>query len=149
MVKSKEALKALTVMLRAAQSVQDVLKQDMIKYGLNPTEFMVLELLTSKGEQPIQQIGKKILLSSSSMTYVIDKLEKKGYLKRKPDPKDRRVIMACVTDKGKTFMEDSFPKHEESITEMFSVLTEEELEEFVSLVKKVGYQAAEKSTKHK
>ncbi|WP_324199201.1 hypothetical protein [Carnobacterium viridans] len=56
---STKALKALTVLLKSSSSVLDVIKKDMIKYGLNPTEFSVLELLYSKGDQPIQYIGKK------------------------------------------------------------------------------------------
>lgn len=70
-------LKALVVLMRASQSVQDVLRKDIKVYGLNTTEFAVLELLYHKGDQPIQHIGKKILLSSGSITYVVDKLEKK------------------------------------------------------------------------
>lgn len=149
MTREELSLKALTVMLRAFQSTQDVIKQDMTKYGLNPTEFAVLELLYSKGEQQIQHIGKKILLSSSSMTYVIDKLEQKGHIERKPNATDRRVIFAHITEKGKKFMEEAFPLHEKMITELFSVLTEEELETVIPLVKKVGLTAAEQSTKNK
>lgn len=149
MTREQLSLKALTVMLRAFQSTQDVIKQDMTKYGLNPTEFAVLELLYSKGEQQIQHIGKKILLSSSSMTYVIDKLEQKGHIERKPCATDRRVIFAHITEKGKKFMEEAFPLHEKMITELFSVLTEEELETVIPLVKKVGLAAAEQSTKNK
>jgi len=62
---SKESLKLLVVMLRAAQTVEDLVKKDMRTYGINPTEFAVLELLYSKGDQPIQKIGEKILLASS------------------------------------------------------------------------------------
>ncbi|MER1955530.1 MAG: MarR family transcriptional regulator [Desemzia incerta] len=149
MTREELSLKALTVMLKAFQSTQDVIKQDMTKYGLNPTEFAVLELLYSKGEQQIQHIGKKILLSSSSMTYVIDKLEQKGHIERKPCATDRRVIFAHITEKGKNFMEEAFPLHEKMITELFSVLTEEELETVIPLVKKVGIAAAGQSTKNK
>ena len=74
---NNKSLKLLVVMLRAAQTVEELLKQDMKTYGINPTEFAVLELLYHKGEQPIQRIGKKILLASSSITYVVDQLEKK------------------------------------------------------------------------
>lgn len=74
---SKQSLKALTVMLRATQSVEDVLRKDMQKRNMNMTEFAVLELLFHKGEQPIQKIGDKILITSGSITYVVDKLEKK------------------------------------------------------------------------
>ena len=149
MTREELSLKALTVMLKAFQSTQDVIKQDMTKYGLNPTEFAVLELLYSKGEQQIQHIGKRILLSSSSMTYVIDKLEQKGHIERKPCATDRRVIFAHITEKGKNFMEEAFPQHEKMITELFSVLTEEELETVIPLVKKVGIAAAGQSTKNK
>lgn len=78
MMQINNNLKALTVLLRASQSVQDVVRKDMQQYGLNQTEFAVLELLYHKGEQPIQHIGKKILIASSSITYVVDKLEKKS-----------------------------------------------------------------------
>lgn len=149
MTREELSLKALTIMLKAFQSTQDVIKQDMTKYGLNPTEFAVLELLYSKGEQQIQHIGKRILLSSSSMTYVIDKLEQKGHIERKPCATDRRVIFAHITEKGKNFMEEAFPLHEKMITELFSVLTEEELETVIPLVKKVGIAAAGQSTKNK
>ena len=81
-MEDKLALKALVVLMRSSQTVQDIVKQDMEKYGVNPTEFAVLELLYHKGEQPIQHIGKKILLASSSITYVVDKLEGKGLLKK-------------------------------------------------------------------
>jgi len=50
----------------------------MITNQLNITEFSVLEVLFLQGKQTIQQIGTSILISSGSMTYVIDKLEDKG-----------------------------------------------------------------------
>ena len=83
------------------------------------------------------------------MTYVIDKLEQKGHIERKPCATDRRVIFAHITEKGKNFMEEAFPLHEKMITELFSVLTEEELETVIPLVKKVGIAAAGQSTKNK
>ncbi len=52
-------LKALTVMVRAVDALHEVIKQDVAKSGLNPTDFSVLELLYHKGRQPIQLIGKK------------------------------------------------------------------------------------------
>ena len=69
-----QALHAVTVLLRASRSLEDLLKKDVAKFELNATEFAVLEFLYHKGEQPIQVIGKKILLSSSSITYVINRL---------------------------------------------------------------------------
>src|SRR6188474_2561202 len=77
-----QSLKLFIVMSRAYRAVNEHVNKRIQRYGLNPTEFAVLELLYHKGDQPLQQIGGKILLASGSITYVVDKLEQKGMLKR-------------------------------------------------------------------
>lgn len=138
---TNDKLKALTVLLKSTQTVQDVLRKDIQQYDMNLTEFAVLELLYHKGEQPIQHIGKKILIASSSITYVVDKLEKKGFVRRKACPDDRRVTFAEITDKGKAFIEEIFPKHEDKVNVIFNPLTDEEVITFIDLLKKVGLHA--------
>nr|WP_242477414.1 MarR family transcriptional regulator [Bacillus cereus group sp. N8] len=59
------------------QSITKRIEKDIKIYGLNPTEFTVLKLLYSKADQPIQKLEDKTLLASSSITYVVDRLEKK------------------------------------------------------------------------
>lgn len=134
-------LKAVTVILRASQAIQDVVRKDVALYGLNPTEFAVLELLYHKGDQPIQVIGKKILISSGSITYVVDKLEQKGYAVRRGCPKDRRVTYAAITQKGRELMEGIFPKHELTMGKVFEGLKPDELHTAIELIKRIGYRA--------
>lgn len=141
MDKHKEELKALTIILRASSSVEKVVKKDMSSHGLNATEFTVLELLYSKGRQPIQMIGKQILLASSSITYVVDRLEEKGFVLRVADQTDRRVTFCELTDKGERLMTAIFPKHAEKIAELFQDCTPEEVTVLQSILKKVGYKA--------
>jgi len=142
MVSANNNLKAVTVMLRASQAIQEVLKKNAASHGLNLTEFAVLELLYHKGDQPIQIIGKKILISSGSITYVIDKLEQKDFAMRKACPTDRRVTFATITSSGKAFMDEYFPKHEAKIEEIFEQLSEEEINDTIELLKRIGHHAA-------
>ena len=100
-----------------------------------------MELLYHKGDQPLQQIGGKILLASGSITYVVDKLEQKEYLIRVACKNDRRVTFAQITEKGKAFIESIFPEHEQRIDDIMSALTHEEKETAIELLKKIGYQA--------
>ncbi|RKJ23881.1 MarR family transcriptional regulator, partial [Butyricicoccus sp. 1XD8-22] len=86
----KQSLKLYIVLSRANKAINEVTNEFFQQNGLNPTEFAVLELLYHKGKQPLQQIGNKILLASGSITYVVDKLEKRGYLNRVSCPTDRR-----------------------------------------------------------
>lgn len=134
-------LKALTVMVRAVDALHEVIKQDVAKSGLNPTDFSVLELLYHKGRQPIQLIGKKVLITSGSITYVIDKLEKKNYVVRQACPEDRRVTFAELTTEGQTLMDTIFPEHELAINQVFQGIDQAEIELFIKTAKKIGYQA--------
>ncbi|MEK4229813.1 MarR family winged helix-turn-helix transcriptional regulator [Solibacillus sp. FSL H8-0538] len=135
-------LKAVTVLLRASQAIQEVMRKDVAQHGMNPTEFAVLELLYHKGEQPIQVIGKKILIASSSITYVVDKLEQKEYVVRKGCPTDRRVIYASITPKGQELMDNIFPQHESKLEEIFDELNAGEVNEVIELLKRIGHHAA-------
>jgi MarR family 2-MHQ and catechol resistance regulon transcriptional repressor len=109
--------------------------------GFNPTAFAVMEVLYYKGSQPIQQIGAKLLLQSGNVTYVIDKLEAGGLLKRQPCPRDRRVIYAELTEKGKELMDSLYPEFAERIDYALSGLNEEEKEMMINLLKKMGREA--------
>jgi len=140
----EKSLKFFIVLSRAYRAMNDQVSKHIQSYGLNLTEFAVLELLYHKGDQPLQQIGGKILLASGSITYVIDKLEQKGLLVRKACPKDRRVTYAAITEKGRKWIEEIFPSHQEMIDSIVNILTEDEKETAINLLKKVGYHAKEK-----
>ncbi|WP_416151012.1 MarR family winged helix-turn-helix transcriptional regulator [Salipaludibacillus sp. HK11] len=135
------SLKLFVVLSRALQSVKKRVEEDIKSHQLNPTEFAVLELIYNKGEQPIQKIGEKVLIASSSITYVVDKLEKKLLLERRPCPKDRRITHAVITAKGYELMTEIFPKHKEAINEIFAGLDASEKEFMIHQLKKLGYYA--------
>lgn len=141
MKQNNRNLKAFTVLFRAYQTIQDATKRDLLQFDLNQTEFSVLEFLYHHGEQPVQMIGKKILIASSSITYVIDKLEQKGYVYRMACPRDRRVTYVLLTLEGQVLMEEIFPKHEQKINEIFEVLEPQELDNMILSLKKVGKNA--------
>ncbi|WP_413785434.1 MarR family winged helix-turn-helix transcriptional regulator [Cytobacillus sp. IB215316] len=137
------ALKLFVVMSKAQRSIVDVVSKDVKSYGLNTTEFGVLDLLYNKEKFPLQKIGEHILIASGSITYVVDKLEQKGLIERKGCPKDRRVTYAAITKAGVELMDDIFPKHKKVIDEIFSVLTEDEKQMMIGLWKKVGFHVSQ------
>lgn len=144
-VETKQALQLFHVFAKAFKSVTEHSNMDCKIQGFNPTAFAVLEVLYLKGPQPIQQIGAKLLLQSGNVTYVIDKLEQTGLLRRHPCPKDRRVIHAELTEEGQAVMDSIYPEHAEALRRALSGLTEEEKKLTIHLLKKLGM-AAEKTT---
>ncbi|WP_170006782.1 MarR family winged helix-turn-helix transcriptional regulator [Bacillus fonticola] len=138
------SLKLFVVLSRAYKSINEYVNTYIQKEGLNPTEFAVLELLYHKGDQALQQIGGKILIASGSITYVVDKLEKKGLVKRIACPKDRRVTYGQITQEGRALLDEFFPKHEARIHEVLSSLSNEEKEQAIHWMKRIGKEAGKK-----
>ncbi|WP_226585425.1 MarR family winged helix-turn-helix transcriptional regulator [Halobacillus litoralis] len=139
--KQDPSLKLFVVLSKAQRTIADLVKDDIQRYELNPTEFGVLELLYHQGDQPLQKIGEKILLASGSITYVVDKLEKKEYLERVPCPNDRRITYASITEKGRELLHGIFPDHWKQIQSIMDGLTDEEKYEAIELLKKLGKNA--------
>ncbi|ANU27807.1 MarR family winged helix-turn-helix transcriptional regulator [Planococcus versutus] len=134
----KQSLKLFIVLSRAHKAITEQTNHFFQANGVNPTEFAVLELLYHKGKQPLQKIGGKILLASGSITYVIDKLEKRGYITRVNSPSDRRITYAEISEAGKEFMAAIFPGHEQNLHELTEALTSEEKDQAIELMKKLG-----------
>mgnify|MGYP001336410832 CR=1 FL=1 len=135
------SLDLFVVLSRAYRSLMDHSQRDIALSQLNTTEFAVLELLYHKGPHPLQQIGEKILLASGSITYVVDKLEQKGYLRRDPCVNDRRITYATITEEGRKLMAEIFPRHAEAIRQAAAGLNLEEKKQAIALLKKLGLEA--------
>lgn len=138
------SLDLFIVLARAYNSVIAHSTRSIQSYGLNSTEFGVLDLLYHKGPQPLQKIGEKVLISSGNITYVADKLQNKNLLVRIASPDDRRVIFADLTEEGRAFMDDVFPQHEKVIVHSVEGLDEEEKKQAIGLLKKLGLSAESK-----
>ena len=125
------------ILMQTSKAIHDRIKEEMTKNKLGITEFSVLEVLYQKGKQTIQQIGSCLLVSSGSMTYIIDKLEQRGLLSRNACPEDRRMIHVRLTDNGNELMNEIMPKYYDSVDQMFNLLDSNEAETLVQLLKKV------------
>jgi MarR family 2-MHQ and catechol resistance regulon transcriptional repressor len=143
----KKNLKALTILLRASKSVEKVLKQDIASYNLNPSEFGVLEYLFHKGNQPMANLCKRLLMANSSMTYVVDNLAKSGYVEKIENKEDKRSNFVKLTKKGEDYIKSIFPSHEEKIDAIFSLLTNEEIDALAESLKKIGVYSEQLATR--
>ena len=123
--------------MQTSKAIQEKIRDEMSKNKLSITEFSVLEVLFYQGKQTIQQIGTRILISSGSMTYVIDKLEQKGIIKRNDCKEDRRVIHITLTPEGMDMMENIMPKYQDMVDSFFEDLTEDDSELMIHFFNKV------------
>lgn len=123
--------------MKQSKQLDTLVRKDVRSYNLNINEFSTLELLYHKGPQTIQHIKNKILIASSSLTYVIDRLEHKRLVNRQIDINDKRVTYIHLTSYGENIIKTYFPEHTKSITNHFQKLTIEELDTLRTLLKKI------------
>lgn len=118
-------LKLVIATARCYNTVFSRIEKNVQEYGLNISEFGVLEMLLHKGEQPVQKIAEKILVTSGTITYVLDKLQKKELIYRRKCDKDKRIFYISLTQKGDELIRDAFEKHKKFLDELFHGLEDD------------------------
>ncbi|MEK6755100.1 MAG: MarR family transcriptional regulator [Bacteroidota bacterium] len=136
--KADLALSLWVKLARASATFSRLSAKDIERYGLTQPQFAVFEALGHLGSMTTGEIGKKILVTGGCVTVIVDNLEKEGLVERTRSNEDRRVIQVQLTAKGEQLFRDVFQQHAERITELASVLTEEEQIQLSGLLKKLG-----------
>jgi MarR family 2-MHQ and catechol resistance regulon transcriptional repressor len=137
------ALRMWVVLTRAWRAVAERARRQVEAHGLRPMEFGVLEALHHKGPLTQGQLGEHILLTSGSITAVVDKLERRGLLARRPCAEDRRIVYADLTEAGRELIAKVFPEHAAVLTGAMAGLTTEEKVIATALLRRLGRHAAE------
>jgi MarR family transcriptional regulator, 2-MHQ and catechol-resistance regulon repressor len=102
------------------------------------TDFAILELLLHKGPSPINLFSDKLSLASGSTTAAIDRLERRGLVRRQPSLKDRRIKLVELTADGLSCIEGAFSKHSLHMEAVTGGLSETEKVQVIELLKKLG-----------
>jgi MarR family 2-MHQ and catechol resistance regulon transcriptional repressor len=139
---SEAATRVWLVLWKAAHAIEQNAIRSVSALGLGPSDFAVLEVLLHKGPQPVNVIGKKVLLTSGSITAAVDRLESRKLVRRIADLTDGRGRIVQLTKAGRRLIERAFQKHAMDMEETMAVLRSGERVELVRLLKKVGMWAA-------
>lgn len=132
------------VLWKAFRAIEIIDKKSISSLGLGGhSDFAILEMLSTKGAMPINAIGKKVGLTSGSITTAMDRAESKGWVERSYDKDDRRVVLANLTAEGNKIIKNKMPQHAAALERASEVLSEDEKTTLISLLKKLGYHAQE------
>jgi MarR family transcriptional regulator, 2-MHQ and catechol-resistance regulon repressor len=135
------------VLSRATRAVEARALASIAGTGLCASDFGVLEALLHKGPLPVNALGKKVLLTSGSMTAAVDRLVARRLVARNDDSRDRRVRVVALTPEGRRLIKSAFARHASDLDEVVSVLTETERSTVLALLKRLG-QGADDTHEH-
>ena len=112
-------------------------------YNLSPAKFNILLMVKHVGKDngiPQQEISKLLLVTTSNMTRMIDKLEKDEYVERIDQKGDRRVNLIRITRKGSDLLNAIWPHYREKIDSLIgSAFSKSEKNQLNKLLEKFKY----------
>jgi len=96
--------------------------------GLHATDAECIDFLMEMGPSTAGSLAKATRLTTGAITNVIDRLERAGFVKRGPDPKDRRKVVVTYIPEKKTGISESYAALAANVQQHLSTYTKEELE---------------------
>jgi MarR family 2-MHQ and catechol resistance regulon transcriptional repressor len=131
------------VLWKAARAVEAFAEKSVSALEMCGSDFAVLEALLHKGPLPVSEIGKKVMLTSGSITVAVDRVETKGLVERRAHGTDRRARIVHLTKEGRKVITRAYADHAADMERLAShSLTKEERKTLIGLLKKIGYEAA-------
>jgi MarR family 2-MHQ and catechol resistance regulon transcriptional repressor len=131
------------VLWKASSAAKAYAEKSISELEMCGSDFAVLEALLHKGPLPVNEIGKKVQLTSGSITVAVDRLEKKELVERRAHGTDRRARIVHLTKAGSKVITRVYADHAVDMERLASAsLTRAERKTLISLLKKIGYEAA-------
>src|SRR5258708_39823995 len=100
------------VLMKAHRTLQRLATRSIESSEVCLSDFAVLEMLLHKGPQPVNEIGRRIELTSGAITTAVDRLESRGLVTREAHPRDRRARIVRLPARGKEQAGKVFDRHE-------------------------------------
>src|SRR4051812_50186545 len=103
------------VLMKAHRSLERLATQSIESLDVCLSDFGVMELLLHKGPQPVNEIGRRIELTSGAITTAVDRLEARGLVAREGHPSDRRGRIVRPTARGGEQGAKGFARHKKAM----------------------------------
>jgi len=129
------------VMMKAHRTLARLATRSIESSAVGLSDFAVLEMLLHKGPQPVNEIGRRIELTSGAITTAVDRLESRGLVTREAHQSDRRARIVRLTARGKEQAVKVFAGHKTAMDLAASGLSKTERAMLIQLLKKLGTSA--------
>src|SRR5713101_6352479 len=129
------------VMMKAHRTLERLADRSIESSDVCLSDFAVMEMLLHKGPQPVNEIGRRVELTSGAITTAVDRLEFRGLVTREAHDSDRRTRIVRLTARGKEQAAKAFAGHKTAMDLAASGLSKTERAMLIQLLKKLGTSA--------
>src|SRR5882672_9772918 len=126
------------VLMKAHRTLERLATRSIESSEAGLSDFAVMEMLLHKGPQPVNEIGRRVELTSGAITTAVDRLEARGLVTRETHPSDRRARIVRLTAAGEEKAAKIFVGHKAAMDVAASALSKTERATLIALLKKLG-----------
>jgi len=132
---------ALYALACAYSHIEKEISDHLRPFNLTPAKFNAMMVIKHIGkEEGLSQIdiGRRLIVTASNMTRLVDRMEKEGYIARLTRKGDRRVNLVRISKKGSDLLDKVWPGYYQKITSMANQLNKDELIKISDLLLKLS-----------
>lgn len=130
-------LPLLREFVRAYQAFSDYDEDHIRQLGLTAPQFDVIATLGNTPGMTMGQLADRTLVTKGTLTGIIDRLEKKGLVRREVPPENRRCFVIVLTSDGEQVFAEAFPAHIAYLKQRFDHMNEADLEQARLMLQKL------------
>jgi DNA-binding MarR family transcriptional regulator len=129
---------AANLMHTANRLLSEIDRRRRTVADLSASASQILAIVEGAGQPlPPHIIGGRLLITSGTMTSLLDTLERRGLIRRVPHPSDRRKLLIDITDDARRILDRMLPRVHGASRDAFAVLSDAECETLVGLLEPV------------
>ncbi|WP_027369876.1 MarR family winged helix-turn-helix transcriptional regulator [Desulfovermiculus halophilus] len=110
---------------------------------LSMPEFIALDKVSATPDCSVQAVSRRLGFSKSGATRVVNRLEKKGYIKKLRSAEDGRICCIGITDKGKQVLESADMRYQQQFEEIVAKISDLSGREIATVFSRVAAAAKE------
>jgi len=122
---------------RALVNLETLHEQHLAPSGVNTRELAVLQFLDGREPESQQQAAARLGIDRTTMVGLLDSLEGKDLVARRPDTEDRRRNVVVLTDAGQEKLQEATQASDTAEQELLAPLDERQAAQFRALLERV------------
>ena len=135
---------ALLQLLRTADAIWNASRVFFEQWKLSPSQFNILNLLDSNPEGLSQSdLGRQLITHRSNVTGLVDRLEKRGLVRRKEVAADRRAYRVVLASDGSKLLQEILPRYHAKAERVWDGVSRDRISEVLAATAQVARNAAE------
>ena len=123
--------------IRTADLLFDQIGRLLRPLNVSAAGGLVLGILRDRGPMAPSELGERLIVTRATVTGLIDSLERRSFVRRSPNPADRRSLLVEITPAGLAVVQELRTLVHRQERDWMSVLSDDELRAYIELLHRI------------